>query len=600
MFSCPLCDATYTKRKDVDSHLNSVHPDTKSPYGCTSCSATFSSQKAQNLHVRKQHTSMNDESGQKRQRITDCPFVGSLGEWVHARYNTTRLAVEQLGDSTIARIEAFSVSLRFENDQTLTQVLEMEECFLLDSIDVYVDADLETNSSQTTNNHLRYLKILLLFYNDHLDMSNVEDTVIEYITDLVADTQAATTRANTTLNMLKLEDPFALAQLRDELVNALLKEQVEHIHPYILNVILNEELPTAKHVDFGVRLRNWLELAIRYTNIPCRIQCTRELKLENDLCQNYVCKLVLRENMFCRMINQDKVGSSHQPLLIPLGSMLSAYLHFYITRCRPDTADHGFVFCTRRGAKWIRPSQDLKIYIDTILGIPVHSLDPSGRFIHASRAIMMGVFAIGVEFDQQKMHGFARLLRHSSTTNEKYYSMWQHRALSNQAIDVFSDLMGIRDHATSPSGYIPVKLRDVPARMMHSFLREFGTSVTKMNVVPCYGTRSIGTQTISPSAACDVTDSNTITEIELAETQPKCSVCGKFSLDVYGPFGAIRRKRYFGRYFLACACFLNGDGRFDLKKCLWYPLGCTPLQKSKSSRPRNMTEIQNFIALELK
>ena len=607
MFSCPLCSAEYDRRKDVDEHLKSAaHAENTTPYGCNMCTSSFSTEKASKVHMRKRHATTipvaTDEDGgaQKRQcvGIVDCPFVGTLLEWVYSRYNNTRATtVEHLSSSTIARIEAFSVSLRFENDQTLTQILEMEENVLLDIIDVYVDKDLEANSPQTVNNHLRYLKIILLFHKDHIDHTCVDDVVIDYITDLVTETQSTTTRANTTLNMLKLEDPFALAKLRDELVNALLREQVEVIHPYILTNILSTEISTEKHLEFGARLRNWIELAIRYTNIPCRIQCTRELLMEDDLCQNYVCKLVLRENQFCRLVNQDKTAGSHQPLLLPLGRMLSSYLYFYITYCRPDT-DHSFVFCTRRGAKWSRPSRDLKIYIESTLGIPVHSLDPTGRFIHASRAIMMAVFAIGVDFDQQKMHGFARLLRHSSTTNEMYYSMWQHRALSNQAIDVFANLMGIGDIATlTPSAYIPVKLREVPSRMTHSFLRGFGANVSRTNIVPCYGTCSVGTQTgTSSSDDAPLHDNHqSLAELDLTETQPMCSLCGKFTLELYGPFGSIRRKRYFGRYFLACACHMGEDGRFDLPKCMWYPLGHVPMQKSKSSRPRNMAEIQNFI-----
>ena len=101
------------------------------------------------------------------------------------------------------------------------------------------------------------------------------------------------------------------------------------------------------------------------------------------------------------------------------------------------------MFCTRRGAQWSRPSRDLNKYMHDTLAINVHDIDPTGRFIHGSRAIMMAVFAIGVGFDHQKMHGFARLLRHSSTTNERFYSIWQQRVLSNQSIDVFAQLTGL-------------------------------------------------------------------------------------------------------------------------------------------------------------
>jgi hypothetical protein len=585
MFKCPVCDTSFEKRKNVDTHLSRDHPEQKTPYNCVHCTATFASEKAAKHHA-KRHVLEDELPDRKRQCLS---FTGTISEWVQVRYNTSRETVaEQLSPSTVSRIQAYHNTLRFEMNQTLEQVLALlDDGIIVELIDNWLDHELEMHSMQTVNNHVRYLKILLLFHQERIDSPDVKESIIEYIVDLVADTQMTTTRSTTTLNMLKLEDPFALAAIRDLVVNALLKEQVEYIHPYMVSLI-----GTDKHIDFGIRLRNWLELAIRFTNIPCRIQCTRELQMPDVTNSTYVAKVTMRDGQFCRILNQDKIASSHQPLLIPLGRSLSVYLYFYMTYCRPDS-DHSFVFCTRRGTKWTRPSRDLKRYIEDTLGIPVHEVDPTGRFIHGSRAIMMAVFALGVHFNQQKMHGFARLMRHSSTTNERFYSMWQHRALSNQSIDVFSDVMGLDFNSITqtPSMYQPVRLRDVPPQVMSVFQQEFATT---SNIVPCYGTRSIGTQTGDERPA-DI--ESVLQEINVSDTQPRCVSCGLFTLELYGPFGSMRRKRYVGRYYLACkTCHRNEDGRFVLHKCLWYPIGYVPVQKSQSSRPRNMLEIQSYIA----
>lgn len=142
--------------------------------------------------------------------------------------------VEKLSQPTIDRIVAFAESLVFENEQTLLQILALaDDGLIIDLMDSWVDTELQKYVMQTVNNHVRYLRVLLLCQRDHIDLPSVDDVVIEYIVDLVADTQATTTRASTTLNMLKLEDPFALAAIRDAVVNALLKEQVEYIHPYL-------------------------------------------------------------------------------------------------------------------------------------------------------------------------------------------------------------------------------------------------------------------------------------------------------------------------------------------------------------------------------
>ena len=635
MNECPVCDARFTKTKDVDTHLRQVHPENVTPYACLHCSLCFASKKARVCHTRNKHSDIvthapgngeDEPTGddaimkgqpsqieplQKKARIdhiqADCPFVGTFLDWILTRYNVAcTTQTERLSPSTITRIDGFAARLRFDNDQTLLDVLALsDDGCIIDLLDAWLDSEVQQYELQTINNHLRYLRILVLFHQDHIDTPTVQDTVVEYIVDLVTDTQKTTTRTSTTLNILKLEDPFALARIRDKVVNGLLRDQVEYINPYLLRTLRTMSRTasmTPAHLDFGVRLRNWIELAMRFTNVPCRIQCSRELQMssldtEGDLA--YVTKLVLREGQYCRLINQDKTASTHQPLLIPLGRLLSAYLHIYLKYFRPDTRDHTFVFCTRRGNKWRRPSRDLKEYLETTLAIPIHRVDPTGRFVHGSRAIMMAVFAIGVAFDQQKMHGFARLMRHSSTTNERFYSMWQQRALSNQSIDVFAQLMNLDfQGVTIPhAAYQPVALMEPPALIMTYFLDGLHSEVSSHNVQPCYGTRSIGTQTGNgpdldeSHGACDRLD------VDIAETIPPCTTCGRFVLELYGPFGSARRKKYFGRYYLACStCHRNPEGRFMLHRCLWFPLGHTPMQKTNSNIPRNLQEIRTFIA----
>ena len=592
MFNCPICPIELGSRKEMGTHLLLVHPDTPAPYKCSTCSASFGSEKAAKHHNKK-HFQQSGETT-KRRRIEDrpLPFIGTMVDWVHARYNPSRSTlIDQLASSTISRIDGFSRSLRFEQDQTLDQLLNgSEEWMIIEAIDNWLDLELQSHAMQTVNNHLRYLNVLVLFHNAR---HPVYDTIVEYITDLVIDTQMTTTRAATTLNVLKLEDPFALAHIRDIVVNALRKEQIEHINPYIMTTILHGQ---TDHGTFGIRLRNWLELVIRFTNIPCRIQCTREMEVPASSSLTYVSKLVLRDGQYCRLLSNDKCSSSHQPLLIPLGRFISTYMYIYLTYCRP-VVDHHFVFCSVRGAQWTRPSRDLKRYMEDILGICVHDVDPTGRFIHGSRSIMMAVFAVGVHFDQQKMHGFARLMRHSSTTNERFYSMWQQRALSNQSIDVFAQMMCLdfTSTTTAPVTYEPIQLQKIPPLLANAFIRGFDTYITQANVVPCYGTCSVGTQT-GPADVCTI-DSGVLPEIDIAETQPRCKGCELFSLQLYGPFGSIRRKRYFGRYYLACpTCNRNDDGRFELQNCLWFPIGYLPTQVSHSNRPRNMLEIQEFIA----
>jgi hypothetical protein len=612
-YDCPVCPDTFMQRRLLDDHLSSIHHDVTSPYKCHMCHTGFGSEKAKNVHVKKSQCVSQNGPTTKRRKVAPqselllLPFTGTFPSWIEKRYNPSRRTVsEALSASTVDRVVRFRDSMSFQvaddNVCTVDELITIDdEEKLIDLVDNWVDTEVRKYELQTVNNHVRYLHFLLQYFQQ-CGTENAPHLVeiVDYVCELVHNTQILTSRHTTTISVLKLEDPYSLVRVRDVVVNALLKEQVEYIDPFITSYIqsANSTIET-----FGLRLRNWIELSIRFTNIPCRIQCTRELCMPSQDGHSYVSKLVEREGQYCRLINQDKTKHSHQPLLLPIGSIISTYLSFYINECRPvANPDHNFVFVTKKGAKWRKPSKDLKMYLEDVLQVPVQTIDPTGRFVHSSRSIGMAAFAIGVQFDQSKMHGFARLMRHSSTTNEQFYSMWQQRHFSNLAVDTFVVAMGldvsVSSSTKSPDVYRFVQLkRPPPIINRYCQQRMIDTFTAKNVIVPIYSTRSIGTQTgggdsiIDDSHKCNNT-------IDVADTVPSCTSCGEMSLCVQGPFGSKRRKKYFGRYFLACTkCHKdrNDVSRFHLPSCLWYPLGYTPLQTTNSSRPRNMAEINQFI-----
>jgi hypothetical protein len=634
MFPCPVCHLSFDKRNLVNHHLTEIHSDHPTPYQCSECDRSFSTEKALKFHGKKQHSEnsvpmsstisptakrvkLNPNPRMEMESILPATFLGDFDTWIKNRYNASKSCVnDHLSPSTVSRIQSFATVARFTvyNDDTslsFEDLLKVEDDGIIsDSIDNWMDMDIERFELQTVNNHIRYLKFLAMYRRDHIDPPHVASSVIDFLSDLVVDTQLSSARRTTTLNVLKLEDPFGLARIRDMVVNALLKEQVEYINPYIIRSLQSTDSSQSIASTGNTRLRNWLELALRFTNIPCRIQCTRELCLPSQEGYDYVSKLVIRDGQYCRLINQDKTASSHQPLLLPIGPNLSAYLFFYLHLARPKV-DHNFVFVTKTGKQWIRPSRDLKQYLEEVLQVPIDKIDPTGRFIHGSRSIMMATVAIGVHFDQTKMYGFARLMRHSSTTNERFYSMWQQRHLCMQSIDTFAQVMGIDSSCTkilSPEMYEPVHLRRPPVLIANYFQRNLNQEVSNLNVLPIYSLRSIGTQTGADIAedleGVGSEDDTGFREINVADTVPPCRICGQASLVVFGPFGSRRRRRYFGRYYLGCpTCHKSKssseDNRLHLPSCLWYPLGYIPLQKSRSSRPRNMEEIDTYIQQHL-
>ena len=257
------------------------------------------------------------------------------------------------------------------------------------------------------------------------------------------------------------------------------------------------------------------------------------------------------------------------------------------------------VFQSPTGKQWHRPSFDLKQYLETQLNIPVSNIDPSGRFIHASRNIMIALYAIVIHFDEHKMRGFAKLLRHSSAVSEKYYSIWIHTHLAQEAIDNFSTAMQLdfTSQTRAPTQYIPCTICGPPAILQSYFLASFNGAIINTFM---YTTRSIATQTgedVETSYSENVTPHVTTCD-KIAETGssiPNCPSCSSI-LQLNGPYGSRKHAKYFGRYFLACeTCDKDQHGRFKCKQCIWYTLGYQPTGSSVSNKPRNLSEIEEFI-----
>ena len=594
-FKCPICKDSFERRVVLDKHLREVHHDNPSPYECDTCEGVFGTEKALRSHKRKKHeTDGIVDNDSKRAKTTTVDF----NEWVVKCYNPRKTVVkERLSESTVRRI------IQFEQVNSLgcpiSELLQStnDEDTILNTIDLWIDGEMSKYEVQTVNNHVRYLSFLILFYTETYPVKD-SDNIIQYMNDIVHNVQLLTSKSASTLNVLKIEDPYALSAIRDRVVNALRIDQVEHIDPYIISVINRGEQNVEDMYAFGTRLRNWLELAIRFTNIPCRIQCTQDLRNTTYESYDYVAKLICRsDNQYHRLINMDKTGSTtHQPISIPLGRTLSTYLYYYVTYFRPGDTD--YVFVTKNGSKWTKASRDLKTYLNNVLHIPVDEIDPTGRFIHASRSIMMAAFAIHVDFNTNRMHEFARLMRHSSTTSEHYYSIWQQKYASENAIHTFSRVFEVDIHTEhtvlSTTKTSPVGLAMPSSIIRHHYLCQSCDDDNRYNK---YETRSVGTQT-NDTMENVVSFEQKNKEIDIATTIPSCPSCKELTLDVYGPFGSKRRKWYYGRYYLACTkCHRDplDHTRFRLTECLWYPLGYTPKQKSKSTKPRNLEQIYEYI-----
>jgi uncharacterized C2H2 Zn-finger protein len=593
VFTCPVCATSFDRRTLLVTHISTTHPDTK-PYKCPQCVSVFSTQKAQRLHESKYHTSESPKvPGKRKFNHVDSSEMG-LEQWIKTIHNAQLTKLEQLSMSTIGKVVNFADSVRFGvltyTDLPYTDAEDFNEI-----ISGWMDVELESFKPQTVNNHVRYLLVMVLYtqYAVKDVVNGFDDHIIDVLQDLVSNTQRITTVQQTRANLLNLHDPYALAQIRDRVVSMLQLQQRDVVDPMVVRHLKFHDVSSEELCVFGLDMRCWLELCMRFCNVPLRIQCSRDMVGCLSQETAYVSKLVVRDGQYCRLVNQDKTGDSHPPILIPLGSLLSAYMSFYLEFCRPRPDNENIIFQSTRGGKWTHISRDLKKYLARN-GIEVDMIDPSGRFIHASRAIGIAVYAIAIDFDNQKLRGFAKLLRHSSATAERYYSIWTHQHVVTRSVGEFATAMDLDCGVpiTSCTSYVPQKLKSAPSillKCLYDNIRKFGTGIS-MDVV--YGTRSIGTQTGDMEPEQEMCGPDT--DIG-PETGPKeCTSCDKTML-LYGPYGVARRKRYFGRYFLGCmTCSKNGE-HFLVSKCLWYPLGTIPQGKSHSSKPRNIDAITQYI-----
>lgn len=453
----------------------------------------------------------------------------------------------------------------------------------------------------TMANYYRYLSIYGAYVSDM--KHSLGEFVHELILERISSLQTASTRATVRENCLTLLDPYSMATLRNSIIDQLNRVQQQHIDPFISEHLLGSSPPrTTDTIRFGEEhLKPWLDLCIRFTNIPARVQCTIYLQLPSSTDHDYVSKLVLRKGQYVRVINGDKTKHVYQPVAIPLGPILSWYLEFYLRFCRPEPRNEQsakYVFLTKQGSLWKNASKHIKEYMKDHVGMDPCEIDPSGRFVHGSRHIVLATYALRVHFDELKLRNFALLMRHSIQTAMKFYNVWTDICRSRSAVRDFATVMELPDCKEMNTIETPNMVYSVlgrPRGVIRSCMSQFLDHYNEPSFVPQYTVKDASTQTTdggedvliapTPSPQKKVQHPNS--------SVPTCTVC-QSPLALHGPCGNSRHKK-FGHYFLQCVqCIPH---KRITKHAKVYPLGYTPPEhvKSVSSIPRNMKNILKYI-----
>ena len=389
---------------------------------------------------------------------------------------------------------------------------------------------------------------------------------------------------------------FDLANLVNQIINALRQQQRDVIDPFITAFVLTGPVTQTNTrldpVEFGLlSLRPFVELSLRFLNLACRIQCSTKLMMfgSSSKQDSFVSKLVLYEDHFDRCIYHDKTGIGRaQTINVPVDTTISGYLMFYIKHCRPNP-DSTTVFQARRGGRWTTASADLKQYLES-MGIPCDDICRNGRFVHGSRHLTLAAYAILCRFDIHKIRSYVLLMRHSLAMVEHVYSPFLKLHQSNMAVDEMFALRGLDMPRKTQScdSFKILSLLPLSGLLQSTFRQLLSTEFHRRQVIPVFRSNDMATQT-DPILPGDYERDQTISD---TEEDRICRLCDA-TLSVCGPLGTSSSP-FFGRYFLNCRrCFPSAVPN---KFSLWYRLGHVPMVQSTSTKPRNMQAIETYIS----
>ena len=458
-----------------------------------------------------------------------------------------------------------------------------------------------------------------VFYYGHF--LGLDSDILDDLNERISSIQKSATRQVFQHGVLDLMDPMQLNQVRNEIIVALRTRQRDNIDPFILSCLqFPGNVSRDDLVEFGLgELRCWIEATLRFANIPCRMQITQYLRMPSSRVPDFVSKLVLGDKQFLRVIFQDKVGKTAQPISIPCGPIISMYLMFYIKYCRPTPANDevDYVFLTKMGAPWRSATRCVKAYFKEQLKLDINRLDPSGRIIHGARRVVLATYAIQCNFNEKQLQHMACLMRHSLETARTFYSPWVELYRARSASFAFADVMNLPDKVdmqvsclhSSPIEHIG-QMNRCCYRILQEQFDEYAHSLSQKGFSIATRPQRIRATVQFKDAACQTSCS---ADVEFPQTSKAhdsatdhrvtvssswiaeyCEHHKDVLMQLHGPCGN-KRNRYFGHYFVQCTqCCPNK--RLNPKMAKILPLSWTPPShiKSVSSKPRNISEIMTL------
>jgi len=478
-------------------------------------------------------------------------------------------------------------------------------CEIMDYLDTWNDQMLQKNAQLSSiANGYRYA-----LYFAHY--KGIQTDILDDLNERVRFNQQLSTRQIFQCGALDMLDPAHLNHVRNEVITALNHQQRTVIDPFIRRTLqFPQNVSKESLVLFGCEeLRCFIEVALRFCNVPSRMQVTQYLVTPDTKKTKYVAKLVVGRRQYMRLIYQDKVGKVTHPVRIPCGPVISMYLFFYLRYCRPDSTNTEYVFVTKTGALWRDATKCVKAYFSSRLKLDITNLDKSGRIVHGARRVCLATYALRCNFNEEKLQHMACLMRHSLETARTYYNPWVNLHRGRAAAHVFAEVMDLPDKSDMAIECLEstqfVQLGRMDTVVYRILVDAFGshyedgpTATTRRLQPVVVQFRDNSTQTTTSkqyvSRPQDTNKTSGLSMVPPTWIAEYCDIHTDTKHSLHGPCGNSRHA-FFGHYFAQCLKCFPKKRITATSKIL--PLGWTPPKHvvSKSSRPRNMVEIEEYI-----
>lgn len=612
MSKCVFCNFIPRNTTALRKHYRQIHPG-KKPYTCRRCHLSFSHKSSMRRHVKccsvvsKKLKNIPIENNVPKEsdvknvkifvvardyQILKLEKCDSMEKWFDVYREITKNSMDTPISLSVQTQVSNYIKMILKDNPKLFSCLYYCPVFE-EMLDELIDNQLTQVRLSTITQRLRYLRWFVCF---SISTKKCDLEILECLDNTISELQPHATTQTVNLSLTCILDPYRLLHISNKIISILRREQQTVIDPFIKKYFSTRNLNKRDLVKFGVdHLRYFIELSMRFCNVPCRVQCTTNLMCEKYSECDFVAKLVIGPNQISRLINNDKTGDKCQMVSIPLDTITSGYLLFYYLFCRQDLTSN-YVFQGISGGKWKNASRDLKTYL-TEKDINCAEICPNGRLIHGTRHIGLAVFSIASGFDIAKIRNYATLMRHQLVHVEKIYTPWIKLEQSKAAVnDFFSNryinkpVKNIKEKAHIKENTFIDVISDCD-NVVRSCLNKLMIDNFKgihLNIV--YMTRTVSTQTCGPDIEHVRTD---ITEGKISEGDselPNCKTC-KNTLSVFGPVG-LTRSPHFGQYYRQCK---DCEGNQPYKNTEWYCLGVIPNRKSNSNKPRNLIKIEQFV-----